>query len=739
VLRRALPLLFLIVSCSRGSNVGPDASTSSSDASSTGTSDVTTLLKAEDARRAKGVEPALRTSHDVATRRRSARALARIADNESVEGLVAHLADEDLETVAWAAYGLGHACKGKEDAHVRILSARAASLPKDNPQKHLPGTRGAAELDPYVSIARAIGRCAAPFSEQVLGAMLTTNLTSKNASWIDPIILGLGDLAQKQKRLGADTTTTLLEAAGDKSTPHDLAFYPLSRYDAGEAFSKRLIEVARLALGRPSESRILAIRALGRAGKDKDTQREVSPELQRIVVDSAKGYGIGERTEAGRALANLGEAGQAAIGSAIAELTPDAKDPIAIAELAGGRFHVLYTLLSGLGPEAPKKSEPALNVLATLQPPQQPKAGFARRLADLRCSAAAALARGAYDQDILKKCDAEGSEAYQRAQLTSLLRVKTLGKERLNVLRSLSKSEHLRVREQVVEAVGSHDVGNELGASILADALGSKHAGLVATAAETIHTHPERVLVLAESEKRAALDPKSPPPTANPKQELSPAVAKALATALSTPWPEDRFETRIALFEAAAIVGHPKAKEAATVACKDPNQTLRERAQKTLRELGAPITGCVFAEKDVKIATELSTGPLLTKPSKIVLNTDALELTLILEPDLTPVTAARLTGLVKSSFFKGNVVHRVVPGFVVQLGDPEGDGYGGSGTSLRCERMALAGRDTGSSQFFVTLSRTPHLDGEYARVGHAEGDWAAVSQGDVITDARVVE
>ena len=53
--------------------------------------------------------------------------------------------------------------------------------------------------------------------------------------------------------------------------------------------------------------------------------------------------------------------------------------------------------------------------------------------------------------------------------------------------------------------------------------------------------------------------------------------------------------------------------------------------------------------------------------------------------------------------------------------------------------MALAGRDTGSSQIFVTLSRTPHLDGEYTRVGHAEGDWAGIAMGDVITDVRVSE
>jgi cyclophilin family peptidyl-prolyl cis-trans isomerase len=53
--------------------------------------------------------------------------------------------------------------------------------------------------------------------------------------------------------------------------------------------------------------------------------------------------------------------------------------------------------------------------------------------------------------------------------------------------------------------------------------------------------------------------------------------------------------------------------------------------------------------------------------------------------------------------------------------------------------MALAGRDTGSSQLFVTLARTAHLDGEYTKVGHAEGDWFSVAEGDIIEDASVVE
>jgi cyclophilin family peptidyl-prolyl cis-trans isomerase len=125
-------------------------------------------------------------------------------------------------------------------------------------------------------------------------------------------------------------------------------------------------------------------------------------------------------------------------------------------------------------------------------------------------------------------------------------------------------------------------------------------------------------------------------------------------------------------------------------------------------------------------------------------------LTITLEPDVAPTTVARLEALARSGFYKGIKVHRVVPGFVVQFGDPDGDGYGGSGTPLRCETsplpfgpldvgMALAGRDTGSSQLFVALARCPHLDGEYARVGRAEGAWWSLAQGDVITDVAVLE
>ena len=69
-----------------------------------------------------------------------------------------------------------------------------------------------------------------------------------------------------------------------------------------------------------------------------------------------------------------------------------------------------------------------------------------------------------------------------------------------------------------------------------------------------------------------------------------------------------------------------------------------------------------------------------------------------------------------------------MPNFVIQAGDPRGDGEGGPGYTIRDELsplpfvrgtvgMALAGRDTGGSQFFITLSPQPHLDGQYTVFG----------------------
>ena len=93
-----------------------------------------------------------------------------------------------------------------------------------------------------------------------------------------------------------------------------------------------------------------------------------------------------------------------------------------------------------------------------------------------------------------------------------------------------------------------------------------------------------------------------------------------------------------------------------------------------------------------------------------------------------PLTCLNFLQLAGQEFYDGLLFHRVVPDFVVQGGDPRGDGFGGPGYDIRDEinrlryrrgvaGMALAGADTGGSQFFLTLSEQPHLDGGYTAFG----------------------
>jgi cyclophilin family peptidyl-prolyl cis-trans isomerase/HEAT repeat protein len=97
-------------------------------------------------------------------------------------------------------------------------------------------------------------------------------------------------------------------------------------------------------------------------------------------------------------------------------------------------------------------------------------------------------------------------------------------------------------------------------------------------------------------------------------------------------------------------------------------------------------------------------------------------------PEEAPLTVDNFVQLARKSYFNGQTVPRVVPNFVIQTGDPRGDQNGGPGYQIRCEinetqyergavGMALSGKDTGGSQWFVTHSPQPHLDGGYTVFG----------------------
>lgn len=106
-----------------------------------------------------------------------------------------------------------------------------------------------------------------------------------------------------------------------------------------------------------------------------------------------------------------------------------------------------------------------------------------------------------------------------------------------------------------------------------------------------------------------------------------------------------------------------------------------------------------------------------------------------LYPDIAPNTVNNFISLVKKGFYNGVIFHRVIPGFMIQGGDPQGTGVGGPGYGIKGEftgngfkndlkhskgvlSMARAQNpNSAGSQFFIMVANSPHLDGQYAAFG----------------------
>jgi len=117
-----------------------------------------------------------------------------------------------------------------------------------------------------------------------------------------------------------------------------------------------------------------------------------------------------------------------------------------------------------------------------------------------------------------------------------------------------------------------------------------------------------------------------------------------------------------------------------------------------------------------------------------------------LYPQTAPATAHNFIALVKAGYYDGLIFHRVIPGFMIQGGCPQGDGRGNPGYSIRGEfssngfennlkhdagvlSMARSGDpNSAGSQFFVMHKSSPHLDGQYAAFGQVTEGQAVVDE-----------
>ncbi|MEI9937206.1 MAG: peptidylprolyl isomerase [Pseudomonadota bacterium] len=667
------------------------------------------LLAAEQRRDSAAISAETLSSRDVQVRRDAARALARIADARSAELLLLALSDEDPEVNTWAAYGLGYACRGREPKTVRALVARAAALTADGSSAPLAG--------PGDAIADALGRCAGAEAESTLRAWLHGPKTRAEAA-----ALALGRFATQTGKLDDVTLVALLDAADRAQDPLQNALFPLTRLATLNASSAERTRTLALRMIAAHGSNLeLAVRVLGRTGEAGGValgrlaaQRELEPGL---------------RAEALRELAAQGAAGQKPLWAAFAgwlETLPDDK------ALVGENYGPIAALLDALSPPR-LGSGRMLQALAELAIAETDSVTLKRRKVHLRCTAAALLAGNNYQSARLVACDpTPESTPRELATLRVLSREKLWGaRKKAYLLRA--HADDAVLREAALDRLAEHPELSEAYA-VLADALGAKALGVVASAAQLLASYPERAARTVDESGDAHAAPKP-----------DPSVIQALTLAYAAAATRHNIEVQSLLLDAIGALQILSLKEGANAACSSDNPTLREHAQKALRLLGEQARRC---DEFKPVAGAAMPVPSVGR-SLLSLETDAGPLTIQLDPTFAPIAVARVVGLAQSGFYDGIPVHRVVPGFVAQFGDPGGDGYGGDDQPpLRCETspipflsgavgVALSGRDTGSSQLFVTLGRYPHLDGQYAWLGSAGEGWDKVAAGDRILHVRV--
>jgi cyclophilin family peptidyl-prolyl cis-trans isomerase len=165
-----------------------------------------------------------------------------------------------------------------------------------------------------------------------------------------------------------------------------------------------------------------------------------------------------------------------------------------------------------------------------------------------------------------------------------------------------------------------------------------------------------------------------------------------------------------------------------------------------------------------KPSTAKPVTPAASQPVQAIFETTAGNINCTLFPDKAPITVDNFIGLATGTkdwknpssgatmhhkpFYDGTVFHRVIPNFMIQGGDPLGNGTGGPGYSFRDEQsdltfdvpgrlaMANSGPNTNGSQFFITEVPTPHLNGHYNIFGQCDNNELVKQIARMATDPR---
>ncbi|HST51935.1 MAG TPA: peptidylprolyl isomerase [Pyrinomonadaceae bacterium] len=232
--------------------------------------------------------------------------------------------------------------------------------------------------------------------------------------------------------------------------------------------------------------------------------------------------------------------------------------------------------------------------------------------------------------------------------------------------------------------------------------------------------------------------------------------SRALAAALPVALQDEMNDAALSIVGALAKQQDATSADALQKALETTDYLVRRRAADALRERagGSEVARRVETVNTLNHLEDYERAASRTgKQVRAFVATDKGTFTIELLPEDAPLTVDNFVTLARRHFFDGIAFHRVVPNFVIQGGDPRGDGNGGPGYQIRDEintipydrgavGMALSGRDTGGSQWFVTHSPQPHLDGGYTVFGRVVAGMDVVdriARGDRIRSVTITE
>jgi cyclophilin family peptidyl-prolyl cis-trans isomerase/HEAT repeat protein len=683
------------------------------------------IVRAEDERRWDADDlGALVADASAAVRSRAALAAGRIGDARAVPALAAMLqGDRDADVRAMAAFALGE-----------IESVRAADALLVNSRPGAPPQVRARSVEALGKIAAALPREDQANAKRI-GDAITSALTFENGRRAKPdlqtIMLGLTAALRARPANGAKTVALFLNYPEARVRAD--AANTLARLRAKDAEANAALR-AMLASDADPVARANAARALG-ISEDKQAydvllDRAMNDRDARVRVSALRGVALLKDARAADALVRRGgalfaeyRAAKVAGGAAAhpAELNELLEVAAALGRvLANTSDQRALTFLRSVR-EAEAWVDPETEVaFASVAPAQymreRPFSNLYVRAADNKLSwqAVAAIAQGL----------GEFAKMTSERAGNSVLTVQADAQLALRALLADKQTPALAVPDilRAVAAFKPLDL-----APVMREQLKSDDVIVRATAAELLGGEPPD----AES-------------------------ARALVAALAPAMRDEMNDAALAILGALGAQRGEEAAAAVRAALDSPDYLIRLRAAAILRAAN-PNEGADAALQTVAVRYHLADyrRALARRNSRVLaaVSTDKGAFTIELLPGEAPLNVDNFVELARRGYFNGIAFHRVVPNFVVQGGDPRGDGNGGPGYQIRCEinevpydrgavGMALSGKDTGGSQWFVTHSPQPHLDGGFTVFGRVTQGMEVVdriARGDRIRTITVTE